>query len=146
MKPLPRATSAIALVLALTSSSAALAQDEEPTETGGELDDGQFSGFLTTTSAATASSGGASSAAMATMVAYTPDPEGRLSMALYLTQHARGVRDACALGAGYVVDDLALALALDASRRADLARALRARREHGALVDDSGVELLPRGV
>ena len=123
-----RSRIAALLALTITWSVPAFAQETEPTETGGAIDDGQFSGFLTTTSAATASSGGASSAVMATMLAYTPDPDGRLTMARYLTEHAQGVREACALGAGYVVDDLALALAVAPERRAELARALRLHR------------------
>jgi hypothetical protein len=117
-----------ALALSLAVSAPALAQETEPTESGGAIDDGQFSAFLTTTSAATASSGGASTGVMATMLAYTPDPDGRLTMARYLTAHARGVREACALGAGYAVDDLALALGVPEARRGELARAMRAQR------------------
>ncbi len=128
MKPRAHILAMTLTACSLLASATASAQETEPTETEGAIDDGQFSGFLTTTSAVTASSGGASSGVMATMLAYTPDPDGRLTMARYLRAHTGGVREACALGAGYVVDDLALALALLASRRGDLARAMRAHR------------------
>ena len=123
MTSVTRALSALAISMTLLAPASGLAQETE--EGTAPLDDGSLTSFLTTTSGLVALTGGASTGVMATMVAYTPDPKGRLVMAIYLRRNRASAAVACASGSGHVVDDLARSLGLGRDQRASLGRIMR---------------------